>query len=465
LTLSTNALADRMATLRGLIAGRIIEPGDPDYDEARTVMYAGHDRRPAAIVRVANVADVQAVVNAARDLGVELAIRSGAHSAKGDSTTEGGLVLDLHDLRRLDIDAAAKTAWAETGLTAGDVSKATSEHGLVIGFGDTGSVGIGGITTGGGVGYLVRKHGLTIDNVLAADVVTADGNLVRADATTNPDLFWAILGAGANFGVVTRFQYRLVDLPQIVGGMMILPASAEIIDRYVELAEAAPEELSSIGNVMNCPPMPFVDAAWHGKLVIMGLFCHAGGEEEGQAAIQPFRDLAKLAGLDAPVADMTKAMPYPEMFPPEDPSYRPLAVSMNLLTDELGREDAETIMDRLERSDAPMRAVQIRIMGGAMARVAVDATSFAHRTRRIMVNVAAFYTGDGDKDAKQAWVTELTDRLRGEDHGAYVNFVGSEGDERVHDIYPGETYTRLAALKRRWDPGNLFRLNQNIPPA
>jgi FAD/FMN-containing dehydrogenase len=262
-TLSTKALGDRIAARRGLIAGRTIEPGDPDYDEARTVMYAGHDRRPAAIVRVANVADVQAVVNAARDLGVELAIRSGAHSAKGDSTTEGGLVLDLHDLRRLDIDAAAKTAWAETGLTAGDVSKATSEHGLAIGFGDTGSVGIGGITTGGGVGYLVRKHGLTIDNVLAADVVTADGNLVRADATTNPDLFWAILGAGANFGVVTRFQYRLVDLPQIVGGMMILPASAEIIDRYVELAEAAPEELSSIGNVMNCPPMPFVDAAWH----------------------------------------------------------------------------------------------------------------------------------------------------------------------------------------------------------
>ncbi|HUQ44742.1 MAG TPA: FAD-binding oxidoreductase [Candidatus Limnocylindria bacterium] len=465
MTLSTSALQDLFAELRDRISGRVIEPGDPGYDEAREVMYAGHDRRPAAIVRVASVEDVQAVVNLARELDVELAIRSGGHSAKGDSTTEGGLVLDLRDLRSIEIDPAAKTAWAETGLTAGEVSVAANEHGLIVGFGDTGSVGIGGITTGGGVGYLVRKHGLTIDNLLAADVVTADGQLVRADADTNPDLFWAIRGGGGNFGVATRFQYRLVDLPAIVGGMMILPASAEIVERYVALADEAPLELSSIGNVMTCPPMPFVDEVWHGRIVIMSLLCFAGGAEDGQEAIQPFRDLAKLAGLDAPIADMTKPMQYPELFPPEDPDYHPLAVSMNLLMDDFERKDAETIMDRLESSDAPLRVAQIRVMGGAMAEVPVDATAFAHRKRRIMVNVASFYEGEADKDRREAWVQELTDALRGDDHGAYVNFVGSEGDERVHEIYPGDTYRRLAEVKRRWDPGNLFRLNQNIPPA
>jgi hypothetical protein len=465
LTLTTPTLRDRIASLRNEVAGRIIEPGDPDYDSARTVMYAGHDRRPAAIVRVANVEDVQAVVGAARESGAELAIRSGGHSAKGDSTTEGGIVLDLHDLRSIEIDPASKTAWAETGLTAGEVSVAANEHGLAIGFGDTGSVGIGGITTGGGIGYLVRKHGLAIDNVLAADIVTANGELVRADEKTNPDLFWAIRGGGGNFGVATRFQYRLVDLPQIVGGILVLPATAEIVERYVSLADAAPEELSSIANVMNCPPMPFVDPAWHGKIVTLGLMCFAGGEEPGQAALQPFRDLAKLAGLDAPIADLTKPMSYPEMFPPEDPDYHPLAVSMNLLMDELDSADAAAVMDRLEASDAPMRVLQIRVMGGAMARVPVDATAFAHRKRRIMVNVASFYESDADKDRRQAWVQELSDVLRGDDHGAYVNFVGSEGDERVREIYPGETYRRLTEIKRRWDPGNLFRLNQNIPPA
>jgi hypothetical protein len=247
--------------------------------------------------------------------------------------------------------------------------------------------------------------------------------------------------------------------------MLFLPATAETIEQFVRLADEAPEALSGIANAMPCPPMPMVDEAWHGRLVIMALLCFAGETDAGQAAIQPFRDLAKLRGLDGPIADMTKPMTYPEMFPPEDPDYRPLAVSMNLLTDEIGRKDAETIMAALGASNAPMRAVQIRVMGGAMARVPVDATAFAHRKRRIMVNVAAFYTDDSDKAEKQAWVEQLTDDLRGDDHGAYVNFVGSEGDERVRDIYPGATYARLTALKRTWDPGNLFRLNQNIRPA
>jgi FAD/FMN-containing dehydrogenase len=465
LTLSTTALRERIATLRRELAGRVIEPGDPEYDAARMVMFGAIDRHPAAVVKVASVDDIRAVVTAARETGTELAIRSGGHSSKGDSTTDGGLVIDLRELRRLDIDPVAKTAWAETGLTAAEVSTAVAEHGLAIGFGDTGSVGIGGITTGGGIGYLVRKHGLTIDNVLAADVVTADGQLLRADRESNQDLYWAIRGGGGNFGVVTRFLYQLADLPGIVGGMLFLPASAEIVERFVALADEAPEELSTIANVMPCPPMPFVDEAWHGKLVIFGLMCFAGLADAGAVAFQPFRDLAKLAGLDAPIADLVKPMTYPEMFPPEDPDYHPTAVSLNLLIDRVDRPTAETMMRYLEASDASMRVAQVRVMGGAMARVPVDATAFAHRKSRIMINVAAFYEGEDDKPRRQAWAEEFVRAIRQSDRGAYVNFVGDEGEARVHDAYPGDTWLRLAEAKRRYDPTNLFRLNQNIPPA
>jgi FAD/FMN-containing dehydrogenase len=465
MTTTTTALHDHLQALRAAIDGRVIEPGDGDYDAARAVMFGGIDRHPAAIVRVASVDDVRAVIALARETGVDLAVRSGGHSAKGDGTTEGGVVLDLHDLRSIEIDAEARTGWFGTGLTAAEVSQAAAEHGLAIGFGDTGSVGIGGITLGGGIGYLVRKHGMTIDNLLAADVVTADGQLLRADASTNPDLFWAIRGGGGNFGVAVRFHYRLAELPQIVGGMLFLPATAETIERFIELAAEAPEELSTIANVMPCPPMPMVDEAWHGKVVIFGLMCYAGPAEEGNAVLQPFRDLAKLGGLDAPIADLVHPMTYPEMFPPEDPDYHPLAVSLNLLLDRVDRATAETVMHYLEASDASLRAAQIRVLGGAMARVPVDATAYAHRRSPIMVNIAVFYTGEDDRKRRLAWATEFADAIRQDDQGAYVGFVGDEGEARVHAIYPAATYQHLAEVKRRYDPTNLFRLNQNIPPA
>jgi FAD/FMN-containing dehydrogenase len=375
-------------------------------------------------------------------------------------------VLDLRDMKRLDIDPDAKTAWAETGLTAGEVTVEAAKHGLAIGFGDTGSVGIGGITTGGGVGYLVRKHGLTIDNVLAADVVTADGELVRADKDSNPDLFWAIRGGGGNFGVVTRFQYRLVDLPSIVGGILLLPATAEIIERYIALSEEAPEELSSIANVMPLPPMPGVPEEAVGKLGIMALMTWAGETEAGQKALQPFRELSKLAGRDAPIADMLRPMSYPEMYFPEDPDYHPLAVSYNMLLERCDRPSAQVLMEYLEKLDAPMRVAQLRVLGGAMARVRNDATAFAHRASPILVNIAAFYTDEADKVKKQAWMHEFANAIRQSDTGAYVNFVGDEGPDRVRNaIYPGKTWDRLREIKRRYDPTNLFHLNQNIPPA
>jgi FAD/FMN-containing dehydrogenase len=463
---TTGSASVDLARLRERVAGQVVGPDDDDYDMLRTVVMGGIDRRPAAIVRVANVDDVKAVIETARETGLDLAIRSGGHSSKGDGVTDGGIVLDLRDMKRLDIDPDAKTAWAETGLTAGEVTVEAAKHGLAIGFGDTGSVGIGGITTGGGVGYLVRKHGLTIDNVLAADVVTADGELVRADKDSNPDLFWAIRGGGGNFGVVTRFQYRLVDLPSIVGGILLLPATAEIIERYIALSEEAPEELSSIANVMPLPPMPGVPEEAVGKLGIMALMTWAGETEAGQKALQPFRELSKLAGQDAPIADMLRPMSYPEMYFPEDPDYHPLAVSYNMLLERCDRPSAQVLMEYLEKLDAPMRVAQLRVLGGAMARVRNDATAFAHRASPILVNIAAFYTDEADKVKKQAWMHEFANAIRQSDTGAYVNFVGDEGPDRVRNaIYPGKTWDRLREIKRRYDPTNLFHLNQNIPPA
>ena len=473
MTLTPTALEDHIATLRAEVDGTIFEPGDEGYDKARTIVMGGIDKHPAVIVQVAGVEDIRRVLAVARETGAELAVRSGGHSGAGYGTTEGGIVLDLRKLRSIEIDPAAKTAWAESGATASEVSKAAGEHGLAIGFGDTGTVGIGGITTGGGIGYLVRKHGLTIDNLLAADIVTADGELLRVDAETNPDLFWAIRGGGGNFGVVTRFQYRLADLPQVYGGMLFLPVNAEIIERFVQLADDAPEAMSTIANVMPCPPMPMVDEAWHGKLVIFGLMCFAGDAAAGEAAFRPFRELSKLAGLEQPIADLVRPMTYPEMFPDEmggdGEEYHPLAVSKNLLIDRVDRPTAELIMDRLEKSDAAMRVAQIRVMGGAMARVPWDATAFAHRNFKVLINVAAFYTDEADRVEKQAWMEELSAAILASSGAtstcAYVNFVNDEGPERVHDIYPDETYARLAEIKRRYDPGNLFRLNQNVPPA
>ena len=445
--------------LRADLRGRVIAPGDAEYDQARTVVAGGIDRRPAAIVRVADADDVSHVVRLASETGSKLAVRSGGHSGAGHGVTEGGIVIDLRDMKGLEIDVARRTAWAETGLTAGEFTAAAAEHALAVGFGDTGSVGLGGITLGGGVGYLVRRFGMTIDSLLAADLVTADGELLRVDAETHPDLFWAIRGGGGNFGVATRFQFELQPLDSFVGGMLVLPATADTVAGFTAASEAAPEALSAIGNVMPAPPMPFLPEEVHGRLVILGMLAYAGQAEDGERAMQPFRSLA------IPLADMVKPMPYPEMYPPDDDSYRPLAVARTMFIDHVDRGVAEVIMQYLEGSDAPMRVAQLRVLGGAMARVPAGDTAFAHRQSRIMVNVAAFYEGTADRVVREAWVANFAEALDQGDAGAYVNFLGEEGPSRVRAAYPGSTWNRLTEIKRRYDPDNLFRLNQNVPPA
>ena len=445
--------------LRADVAGRVIAPEDPEYDSARSVFYGGIDRHPAAIVRVRDDMDVARVVALARETGLELAVRSGGHSISGLCVSEGGIVIDLADMRALEIDPEARTAWAQTGLTAVDFTTAAAEHGLGIGFGDTGSVGIGGITLGGGVGYLVRKHGLTIDSLQAADIVTADGEIRRVDAENEPDLFWAIRGGGGNFGVATRFRFGLHQIDTVVGGMLLLPATVDTIAGFMAEAEAAPEELSSIANVMPAPPMPFVPEEAHGKLAIMALMTYVGEPEAGQRALAPFRALAE------PIADMLRPMPYPEVYPPEEEGYHPLAKGHTMFVDTIGRPEAETILEHLGTSTAMMGVAQLRTLGGAMARVPVDATAFAHRQSKIMVNVAAVYERPEEIAVHGPWVEAFAAALHQSDDGAYVNFLGDEGEARIRAAYPGSTWDRLRQIKARYDPTNLFRLNQNIPPA
>ncbi len=437
----------------------VITPGDSSYDQARAVFYGGIDKRPAAIVRVSDIEDVRRVVSTARDERHELAIRSGGHSIVGHSTTDGGIVLDLRAMSRVEVDPGGRTAWVETGATAIQVTEALSPHGLVIGFGDSGSVGVGGITLGGGIGVLVRKFGMTIDSLLAAEIVLADGRHLRVDAEHHPDLFWAIRGGGGNFGVVTRLKFRLQELTAFTGGILVLPATPETIAGFAAVSLNAPDELSTIGNVMPAPPLPFLPQDVHGRLVIFGMIAFAGDDASAQQAIAPLRSLA------TPLADMVKPGPYASMYPPEDPSYRPTAVARTLFVDSIDRKAASTIFEYLSKSDATMRVAQLRALGGAFARVPSDATAFAHRSKPMLVNVAAFYQGAADREARRSWVTEFAGTLQRGDDSAYVGFLTDDGQDRIRGAYPGTTWDRLTKIKAMYDPANLFRRNQNIPPT
>lgn len=444
--------------LRDSFKGQVIAPGDPEYDQARTVFYGGIDRRPAVIIRVKDTSEVSRVVSLAHETGLELAVRSGGHSVPGHSLSDGGIVLDLSGMRALQIDVAGRNAWAEAGLTTGEYTTAVGEHGFATGFGDTGSVGIGGLTLGGGFGYLVRKYGLTIDDLLAAEVVTADGQALQVDAETHPDLFWAIRGGGGNFGVATRFQFQLHEVDTIVGGMLFLPATPDVIASFISEAESAPEELSTIANIMPAPPMPFLPVEQHGKLIIMAMLVYAGDAETGESVVAPFRALA------TPIADMVKPMRYPEIYPPEEGDYHPVAAARTMFVDTIDRSVAETIIDHLQASTGSMAVTQLRVLGGAMARVPAEATAFAHRESKIMVNLAALYEQPDEKKTHETWVTDFAIALQQDDKGAYVNFLGDEGGARIRAAYPGRTWDRLREIKARYDPTNLFRLNQNIPP-
>jgi FAD/FMN-containing dehydrogenase len=423
------------------------------------VFFKGVDKRPLAVARVASADDVAAAVNAAREGDFELAVRSGGHSRAGYGTVDGGLVVDLSGLNDVEIDADGETAWVETGATAGEYMLATAEEGRTTGLGDAASVGVGGITLAGGIGYLVRRNGLTIDNLLAADVVVADGEIVRTSEDSEPDLFWAIRGGGSNFGVATRLQLALTEVSEIVGGMLVLPASPEVITGFLETAHAAPQELSTIANVMIAPPMPFLPEEAHGTPILLAQLAYSGPPDQAAKVLAPF------GALGNPLARMVRPMRYLELY--EGPEQQAMfGAGANFFADSLlDTAAAETILEWLPKSTAPMRAVQLRVLGGAYARVANDATAFAHRERGLFVNVAAMYADAGERDDHDAWVSDVANALGGNGSGGYVGFLGDEDEATVRAAYPGATWDRLRDVKRRYDPSNLFHLNHNIPPA
>ena len=434
----------------------VIAPNDVDYDKARTVVAGDINRRPAVIIKVTNTNEVAGVISLAKETGLELAIRSGGHSIYG--VTEGGIVLDLSLMKNIEIDTDTKTTWAETGLTAGEYSSIVAEHGFATGFGDTGSVGIGGITLGGGVGYLVRKHGLTIDNLLAAEIVTADGNILQIDETNHADLFWAIRGGGGNFGVVTKFKFQLQDLTQAYGGMLLLPATPETIASFLREADSAPEELSTIANVMPAPPMPFLAEEHHGKIIILAMMFYAGDPLKGQQVMEPFKKIA------TPFADMLHPMSYTELFPDEG-EYHPIAAGRTMFLDYVDESVAETILKHLSAATGMMSVTQLRVLGGAMARIPEDATAYGHRKSKIMANLAVLYQDLNEKSKHEAWVDEFEKAIQQNDKGRYVNFVNTVGEDELNAAYPSATLGKLCQVKAKYDPENLFRMNQNISPV
>ena len=446
--------------LASALRGRVVTRKDADYDELRAVALANFDEHPAAVIRVANAADVAAVINFAQATDLPLAIRSGGHSTVGGSGVTGGIVMDLRDLNAIDIDEATKTAWIGSGLTAGEVSAAVTARKLIIGFGDAGTVGVGGLTLGGGIGYMVRKHGLTVANLLAAEMVTAAGDIVVVDAANHPDLFWALRGGGGNFGVVTRFRFQLHDLPHFVGGPLVFAPTPEVLAGFAAASAAAPEELSTIGYVMPIPPVPFVPAEAHGKLAFVAMLAYSGAPESAEAAIAPFRALAR------PIADLVGPVPYTTLYMLDPPPEAKSAVAIrSRYASQFGLSEAKAMLAAMEACDAPMKMGQIRVLGGAFSRVPTEATAFGHRDAKLAIAFLAMYGGGQEATARyEAWASDAMTTISSAASGAYVNFLAKEGEAGLRAAYPPATLARLRKIKRVYDPENLFRLNQNIVP-
>jgi FAD/FMN-containing dehydrogenase len=399
-------------------------------------------------------------VGFARDHALPLAVRSGGHSLARLSVVDDALVVDLSEMKRVSIDPTTRLARVQAGATSGDLAGPAHEHDLALSTGDTHSVGMGGLTTGGGIGFMVRKYGLAIDNLVSAQVVTAGGDEVTASADEHPDLFWAIRGGGGNVGIVTEFTFRLAPVGQILGGELLLPATREVIRGYLDYAVSAPDDLTTIANIMHAPPAPHVPAERVGELVLAVLVCWTGSIEDGERALAPLRALA------TPIADAVSPIPYPAIYRFTDFAAAPHAASIRMMfATDLSDASIDAALAAMVGASSPYSLFQLRGLGGAMARIDNDATAFAHRDRRYFVAIIGIWL-DADEDAAihQAWTESLWQAIRHEGSGVYVNFLENEGAARIHEAYPGATYRRLAEIKRRYDSENLFRFNQNVPP-
>jgi FAD/FMN-containing dehydrogenase len=449
------------SVLRGRITGSVITPENEAYDDARKVHDIHFDQRPAAVVRAANTEDVVQTVRFAHERGVGLAVRSGGHGLPGRLNHEDAIVVDLGSLNAIAIDREARTARVQAGVTSGDLAGPAHARGLALTTGDTSSVGLGGLTTGGGIGWMVRKYGLTIDNLLSAEVVTADGSVVTVNSEEKADLFWAIRGGGGNFGVVTEFEFQLAPVSQVLGGVLPLPATPEVIRNYIDRASAAPDDLTTITNIMHAPPAPFVPASHIGELVLMIQAVWTGDVEDGERVLAPLRALAQ------PVADTIAPIPYPVMYEYTAMAAAPSAACVRgMFSDALSDAAIDSILDAMGRVTSPISQVQLRPLGGAMARVDGHETAFGHRGASLLASITAIWLNASDDPvAHETWVRELWEDIRSEAKGVYVNLLEAEGENRLREAYTPDTFARLVELKRRYDPTNMFRFNQNINPS
>ena len=449
-----------LAELAEAMRGRLIGPGDAGYDDTREIWNAAHDRRPALIARCAGVADVMRALELARSQDLVVAIRGGGHSIPGFSTCDGGMVIDLSPMKGVRVDPRARTVRAEAGLTWGELDHETQAFALAVTGGLVSTTGIAGFTLGGGIGWLMRKHGLACDNVVSADVVTADGELLSTD--DHPDLLWALRGGGGNFGVVTSFEYRLHPIgPIVAAGPVFYPGDRadEVLTAWRDLLPSLPDELTTLANIVIAPPAPFLPEEWHGRPLVGLAVLYAGPPNEGLQAIEALRRLAP------PVADLIGPMPYTEMQRLVDGVWTRGAHN-HFRAAFMGGLDEATIATLLrfqETMPSPVSEIHVHQMGGAVARVRDGA--LAGRDAPFLLNIIARTPTAKGFDEVVAWARELhaavKPALTGE---SYVNFQPAEGDERARAAYAPDSYRRLREVKDRYDPENVFRLNQNIPP-
>ncbi|HEU0024555.1 MAG TPA: FAD-binding oxidoreductase [Thermoleophilaceae bacterium] len=462
--MSTAAPETALAELARSFHGQLVQPGDSSYDEHRKVWNGSIDRSPALIARCADVSDVSAAVGFARATDLPVAVRSGGHSFPGLSVCDGGIVIDLGLMKGVSVDPDARTARAEAGVLIGELDRETQAFGLAVPAGIVTHTGLSGLTLGGGIGWLMRKHGLTIDQLLAADVVTAEGEVVRASEEENPDLFWGLRGGGGNFGIVTAFEFRLNPVgPTVLAGPIFWPMedAPQVLRFYRDWVAEAPDELMTIVVMRKAPSLPFIPAELHGKLVVAVVCCHAGSVEEGEAVVRPLR------AFGSPVLDVCQPKPFLDhqaMFDPSFPHdrwYYMRACDVAELSDEV----IDIAVDHSLRIRSPLTAFPIWQMGGAVDRVSDADTAFGQRHGGHTFNITAMTDSAEGFEEERDWVRGFWSALEPHHTGVYVNFLMEEGEERVRQAYGADKYYRLKALKRRWDPGNLFRLNQNIPPG
>ena len=473
-----NALgAAAVGELRSHLRGALIEPRDGAYATARLVANAACERSPALIVRATDSDDVLRALEFASRWELPLAVRSGGHSVPGHSTGNGALVIDLSRMRRLEIDPTSSIARVQPGLTAGEYAERADAFGLGTTFGDNGAVGIGGLTLGGGIGFLARRDGLTVDQLLAAEMVTVDGRRVTASAKEHPDLFWALRGGGGNFGVVTDLRFRIRPAGTIYGGWLILPATREVIRDAVAASINAPDALTTIINVMRLPALPGVPAERVGELAVVITAVHSGepkrtGPAAGglsatdlraaESAFRPFRSLGR------PILDRVGPRPYPELFgffgQAPVPARRASA-RRNTFLDDLDDALTDAILDFTARTPSLIGVAQLRVLGGAVSRIPADATAFAHRDRQTLLMLSTEYEAGSDPAPHLAWIEQFWAVAAPHGSGAYVGFLSGDEPSDVHAAYPDPTYARLAAVKRTWDPTNRLRLNHNIQPG